>query len=171
MKNKYKLSAYFVICLLSFLIITSFDFTKVSKSSNQEARPVKYDRDYHHRHRRGGSGIQFRFDIGPPRRYYYYDEPYYYNRYVPLYCEVYDDGSTKVVEVQIGNSIVHPNDGSSYSFSLRPGYHTVRWRVKNNKFFGEPYRNFSKTISVHRNLEQIYVKIKGSDISINYVEY
>jgi hypothetical protein len=158
---------YFFIYLLSFIAITSFVKDKTIARGGHGGHGGGHHGGRHH----GGGGIEFRLDLAPRERYYY-SEPYYYNRYVPLYCEVYNDKNAVVTEVQIGNNIISPvGDGTGYSFSLRPGYYTIRWRVKNDTLFGEKSRNYSRSITVSRNLQQINVRIEGTDISVNSVGY
>ncbi|NGX34259.1 MAG: hypothetical protein K1060chlam1_00610 [Candidatus Anoxychlamydiales bacterium] len=165
--------------LLSLSLFATFvAFTEKPKAekskeikSNQEIARRGRGGGRHGRHgrgRHGGGGFQFRIDVGAPRDRYYYNRPY--REYVRVNCEVFDTKYAKVREVQIGGRVIYLNgagDGRRYYFSLRPGHHTIRWRVSNDDYFGSKYRNYSRSFRVYREREQVYITIKGSSISIS----
>ncbi|HEU64571.1 MAG: hypothetical protein KR126chlam4_00850 [Candidatus Anoxychlamydiales bacterium] len=155
----------------TFVAFTEKPTAEKSKAQNQEivARD-RHGRGRGHsrsRHGRHGGGFQFRIDIGAPRDRYYYDRSY--SEYVRVNCEVYDTKYAKVKEIQLGGRAIYLNgagDGRRYYFTLRPGYHTIKWRVENDDYFGAKYRNYSRNFRVYRDREQVYITIKGSSISI-----
>ena len=105
--------------------------------------------------------------MGAPRDRYYYHRPY--REYVRVNCEVYDTKYAKVREIQLGGRAIYLDGGRGgrqYYFSLRPGYHTIKWRVENEDFMGSKYRNYSRSFRVYRDREEIFITIKGSSISI-----
>lgn len=125
----------------------------------------------HHGRGYWGPGVDLEFDFGRPRDnyYYYYRDETTINRDVSVYCEVFDEANSKVTELQVAGSLIHPaGDGTGYSFTLRPGYYTIKWRVKTTRLIGEDYQNYTKTITVSRDLEQVYVRIKGASITVKY---
>lgn len=168
MKRYIKLSVTLLLSLTLFAVFVAFVEKPQAETSKQIVARRRGGGGHHrgrYRHGRGG-GIQFRFEIGPPRRYYY-REPYYDN--VRVNCEIFDGKYEKVREVQIGGRTIHVNgagDGRRYSLSLRPGYYTIRWRVSNERYFGSKYRSYSRSLRVHRDRGEIYITIKGSRLSI-----
>ncbi|NGX28186.1 MAG: hypothetical protein K940chlam1_00361 [Candidatus Anoxychlamydiales bacterium] len=171
MKRYIKLSVSFVLSLVIFAVFVAFVEKPEPQSSNKEliARRGRggYRGGRRGRYRHGGgSGIYFRIDLSPSRRHYY-REPYYDN--VRVTCEVFDGKYEKVREVQIGGRTIYTDGsrgGRRYNFSLRPGYYTIRWRVSNEKYFGSKYRNYSRSLRIHRDSGEVYITIKGSSLSI-----
>ncbi len=138
----------------------------VEKPKDEKLNVVSsYGHGRYHRHRHR-DGIYFRFDVGPRYDHYYYHRPY--KEYVKINCEIYDTKYSSVKEVQIGRRVIYLNkakDGRRYYFFLRPGYYTIRWRVSSNDYFGRKYKNYSRNFKVYRDREEIYITIKGSNIS------
>lgn len=172
MRRYVKLSVIFVITLALFATFVGFTKKPKENKKSQELIARRGHGGGRHGGRRGrgryghGGGFRFRFYVGPPRRYYY-ERPYY--RYVRVNCEVFNTRDAKVKEVQIDDRTILMNggrEGSRLSFSLRPGYHTIRWRVSNEKFFGSKYRNFSRSFSVYRDQREMFITIRGSNITI-----
>ena len=170
MKRYIKLSVTLLLGLTIFTIFVAFvEKPQTTDTSHQIAARGRRGRGGgHHRGRRGhgrGGGIHFRFEVGPSRRRYY-REPYY--EYVRVNCEIFDGKYEKVREVQIGGRTIYVDgaNGRTYNFSLRPGYYTIRWRVSNEKYFGSKYRNYSRSLRIHRDSGDINITIRGSSLSI-----
>jgi hypothetical protein len=168
MRKYIKYTVNSLLSLALFIIFVSFVEKQNVENSKQIARRGRgggHHGGRHHGHRHHRDGFRFRFYVGPSDRYYY--DPYYY-RYVRVNCEVSNEGDNRVVEVQIGDKVIY-TDGDGvrhYYVDLRPGYYNIRWRVSNERYFGSKYRNFSRRLRVYRDADQIYVKIRGSNISI-----
>ncbi|NGX44476.1 MAG: hypothetical protein K1060chlam3_00643 [Candidatus Anoxychlamydiales bacterium] len=177
MKRYFNLTIKLLISLSLFATFVAFTEKPTAEKSNTQNQEIvardRHGRGRGHsraRHGRGrhGGGFQFRVEIGAPRdRYYYNRRPY--REYVRVNCEVFDTKYAKVREIQIGGRAIYldgARDGRRYYFSLRPGYHTIKWRVENEDYFGSKYRNYSRNFRVERDRDQIDITIKGSSISV-----
>ncbi len=173
MKHYIKLSLKLLISIALFVVFVAFTETKKEEPQTSSQLVARRGGRGHGGHRRGrsrghrGGGIEFRFNIGPSRRQYY-DRPYY-REYVRVRCTIYDDKYSRVTEVQVGGRSFYVNGsrgGQTYYFSVRPGYHTLKWRVANEDRYGTKYRNYSRSFRVYRDREQIDITIRGSSASI-----
>jgi len=166
----FALKLFFSLALFAtFVAFTEKPIKEKTQYPEVFARDSRHGRG-HSRHghsdHRGGSGIYFRFDVGPGRDRYYRD---YYPEYVRVNCEIFDTKNERVDEIQVGGRTIYlggAGDGRRYYFSLRPGYHTIRWRVTTEDYFGARHRNYSRNFKVYRDRGEINITIKGSNISI-----
>jgi len=110
--------------------------------------------------------IWFRFRFDSDR-----DKRYYYNDFIRVYLDVYDDQNFEVLDVSIANRRIylHPaisgKKRASTTFSLRPGFYRIRWSVidkTNNKRL-----RFSYSLRADRYIGWQNIVIRGDRIYKN----
>ena len=115
------------------------------------------------------SSLRFRYEKAP-KIHFYREDSYSDDYYTRVESEVYDTEKQKVVEVQIGSRRVSLNNpsifGQKFYSTLKPGHYTIRWRVENNKNYGQKYSTYKTRLKILRDDRKILIKIKGSSIYI-----
>lgn len=148
-----------IFLISAFCILAIVSILYVSNPNNDENSLIHKIR----------SRFRFRIEIGPRPYYrddYYYRHHYYYNL-ARVECEIYNTNNQIVTEVSVSGRRIYLNGGYETSqrfyINLRPGYHTIRWRVLENE---SDIRNYSRRIRILRYERNKYIRISGSNFYI-----